>query len=170
VKNIFAWSHTEHPWRCSYHFTYPICCRKEKMNKRSMAGTIARETKREGQRKVTRRTTYRNKKRKKLVPLMVGSYFTCSPSNFACMQIVISNNIGRSRTSITHQHNLLFSNFACMQIMISNTYGRSRRGITHQHNFLFSNFACMQIVISNTNGRSRRSITHQHNLPLYSRG
>jgi len=72
-----------------------------------MVGTIIGETKREGQRKVKRCTTHKNPK-KKLVPLVVGSYFTHSPSNVACMQIIRSNNNGRSRTNINYQCNLPF--------------------------------------------------------------
>ncbi len=68
-----------------------------------MAGTMARETKREGQK---RHSPWEPKKRKILVPLVVGSYFTQSPSNVAYMQIVISNSNGRSRTNITRQCNL----------------------------------------------------------------
>ncbi len=41
-----------------------------------------------------------------LVPLVVGSYTTpLMSSNVAQMQIVRSNSNGRSRTSITYQHN-----------------------------------------------------------------
>jgi hypothetical protein len=50
------------------------------------------------------------KKGRKLVLFMVGSYFTHSPSNVASMQIVKSNNNGRSKTNITCQHNLFLYN------------------------------------------------------------
>jgi hypothetical protein len=62
---------------------------KKNLNKRLMIGTITRETKREGQRKAKRNTTCMNpKKGKEPVPLMVRSYFTHSPSNVPCMQIL----------------------------------------------------------------------------------
>jgi hypothetical protein len=49
----------------------------QKSNKRLTTKTIIGETKREGQRKAKRCTTYMNqKKRRELVPLMVGSYLT----------------------------------------------------------------------------------------------
>jgi len=52
-------------------------------------------------------TTRRNQKKKReLVPLVVGSYFTHGPSNVAYMQIVKSNSNGRPRTSITRECNL----------------------------------------------------------------
>jgi hypothetical protein len=50
-----------------------------------MVGTIARETKREGKKKAKRRIAYRNKKRKKLVLLVVESYFTHRFFNVTCM-------------------------------------------------------------------------------------
>ncbi len=71
-----------------------------------MAGTMARETKREGQRKAKR--CMGTKKRIKLIPLVVGSYFTQGPFNVTYMQIVRSNSNGRSKTSITRQCNLPF--------------------------------------------------------------
>jgi hypothetical protein len=56
----------------------------QKTNKRLMAGTITRETKREGQKKAKRQTTRKNQKKgRKLIPFVVGSYFTHSPSNVA---------------------------------------------------------------------------------------
>jgi len=45
------------------------------------------------------------KKRKELVFFVVGSYFTHDPSNVVDMQIMGSNNNGRSKISITCQHN-----------------------------------------------------------------
>jgi hypothetical protein len=60
----------------------------QKSNKKLMAETIIRETKREGQRKAKKCTTHRNprkKKKKKLVFLVVGSYFTHGPSGVAYM-------------------------------------------------------------------------------------
>jgi hypothetical protein len=72
-----------------------------------MARTITRETKKESQKKAKRQTTRKNqKKRRKLIPFVVGSYLTHCPSNVTYMQIVKSNNNGRSRTSITCQCNL----------------------------------------------------------------
>jgi hypothetical protein len=59
--------------------------KKTKSNKISMVGTITRETKSEGQRKAKSHTTRKNlekrKKRRELVPLMVGSYRTHISSN-----------------------------------------------------------------------------------------
>jgi hypothetical protein len=66
-----------------------------------MAGTIARETKREGKTKVKRRTTHKNQKKRELAPLVVGSYLTHCPSNVTFMQIVKSNSNGRSRPTIS---------------------------------------------------------------------
>jgi hypothetical protein len=61
-----------------------------------MAETITRETKREGQKKVKRYTTHRNqKKRRELIPFVVGNYLTHGPSTVACMQVVRSNRNGR---------------------------------------------------------------------------
>jgi hypothetical protein len=57
-----------------------------------MAKTITRETKREGQSKAKRCTCPMNQKKgKKLVPLVIGSYFLHGPSNVANMQIVKFN-------------------------------------------------------------------------------
>ncbi len=46
------------------------------------------------------------KKGEKLVPLMIGSYLTHNPFNVTYIQIVRSNNNGRSRKNITYQCNL----------------------------------------------------------------
>jgi len=73
-----------------------------------MVGTITREVKREGQKKAKRHNPQEVEKGKELVPLMVGKYFTHSPSNVACMQIVKYNNNGRSKTNIACQCNLPF--------------------------------------------------------------
>jgi len=75
-----------------------------------MAGAITWTTKgkaKKGQKKVKLKGI---KERKELVPLMVGSYFTHSPSNVTSMQIMRSNSNRRFRTSISHQCNLLFYN------------------------------------------------------------
>jgi hypothetical protein len=54
----------------------------QKSNKKSMARTITGQTKREGQKMNNPR---RPKKGRKLVPLMVGRYFTHNPStSLAC--------------------------------------------------------------------------------------
>jgi len=59
-----------------------------------MAETIIRETKREAQRKAKRCTTCGNqKKRKKLVLLVVRNYLTHGPFNVVYMQIVRSNSV-----------------------------------------------------------------------------
>ncbi len=50
------------------------------------------------------------KRKKKLVSLMVGNYFTHNPSNVANMQKMKSNNNKRFRTSIACQSNLPFYN------------------------------------------------------------
>jgi hypothetical protein len=87
----------------------------QKSNKRLMAGTITRKQKREGQRKAKRHITHRNPhppppniKWKEPVPLVVISYLTHSLCNVTYMQIMRSNSIGRSRTSITCEHNFPF--------------------------------------------------------------
>jgi hypothetical protein len=69
-----------------------------------MARTMVGETKREGQRNAKRPID----KNKKLVPLVVGNYFTHSLSNVTYMQFVKYNSNERFRTSITYQRNLLF--------------------------------------------------------------
>jgi hypothetical protein len=81
---------------------------RQKSNKRLMSKTIIGETKREGQRKAKKHIACKKPKKKmeKLIPFVVGSYFTHGPSNVACMQIMRSNSSGRLRTSITCQHNL----------------------------------------------------------------
>ncbi len=57
-----------------------------KSNKRLMVGTITRESKRAGQRKAKRCSIRKNQKKgEKLIPLVVGNYFTHGPSNFAYM-------------------------------------------------------------------------------------
>jgi len=87
--------------------------KSQKSNKRSMARTMAREC----QRKAKRHTTHGNqekgkrpletkKKGKKLVPFVVGSYFTHNPYVIAYMQIVRFKSNGKPRTSITRQNNL----------------------------------------------------------------
>jgi hypothetical protein len=76
-----------------------------------MAGTIKKETKKEGQRKANRCTTRKNQEKgRKLVLFVVGGNFTHDLSNVACMQIVKFSNNGRSRTNITCQHNLFICN------------------------------------------------------------
>jgi hypothetical protein len=80
------------------------------MNIRLMVGTITRKTKKKANERPKDKQPAKTKKRKKLVPLMVGNYFTHGPSNVTCMQIMKFNTNGRFRTSITYQHNLfLFS-------------------------------------------------------------
>jgi hypothetical protein len=64
------------------------------------------EDKTKGQRKV--KTLARTKEGKELVLLVVGSYFTHSPSYVACMQIMRPNSIRKSRTNISRQCNLPF--------------------------------------------------------------
>jgi hypothetical protein len=62
-----------------------------------MAGTITGETKRVGQRKFKRQPACRNQKReRKLVPLVVGSYLTHGPYNVRFMLIVRPNNNGNN--------------------------------------------------------------------------
>ncbi len=73
-----------------------------------MVRTITRETKKEGQRKAKRHTTYMNKIKSNLILLMIGSHFTHDPSNVTCIQIMKFNSNGRFRTNITCQRNLLF--------------------------------------------------------------
>jgi 2-phosphoglycerate kinase len=82
--------------------------RTQKYNKRLMIETIIGETKREGQRKAKRYTTFRNQKnRRELILFMVGSVLTHGPSNVANMKIVRLNNNGRFRTNMTCQCNFL---------------------------------------------------------------
>jgi len=48
----------------------------------------------------------RTRKGRELIPFVVGSYLTHNHSNVISMQIMKSNNIGRSRTNISRQCNL----------------------------------------------------------------
>jgi hypothetical protein len=73
-----------------------------------MAKTITKETKREAKERLKDTQLARTKKGRKLVPFMVGSYFTHNLFNVANMQIMGSNSNGRSRINITCQHNLPF--------------------------------------------------------------
>jgi hypothetical protein len=73
-----------------------------------MVKTIARKTKGQGQRKAKRCVTRKNQKGRKLIPLVVGSYFTHSLSNVTRMQIVKSNSNRRSRTNILANTIFLF--------------------------------------------------------------
>jgi hypothetical protein len=59
------------------------------------------EDKRGGQRKAKRHKAPKNQKNRELVPLVVGSYFIHILTNVAYMQIVRSNNNGRSKTNIS---------------------------------------------------------------------
>ncbi len=68
------------------------------------------EEKREGQKKPKDTQPVGTKERRKLVLLVVRNYFTHSPFNVACMQIVRFNSNWRFRTNIPHQHNLPFHN------------------------------------------------------------
>ncbi len=68
-----------------------------------MDKTITRETKQEGQKA---NNPQEPKKRRKLIPFGVGSYFIHDLFNVTCMQIVRCNSNGRSRTHIACQHNL----------------------------------------------------------------
>ncbi len=71
-----------------------------------MARTITRKTKGKVKERSKDVQHVRTKEGKKLIPLVVGSYFTFNPSNVTYMQIVRSNNDRRSKTSISHQSNL----------------------------------------------------------------
>jgi hypothetical protein len=73
-----------------------------------MVETITREIKKEGQKKVKRHNSQEQKKGRKLVPFMVGSYLTHCPSNVTCMQIVRFNNNGRSKQASPAKAILLF--------------------------------------------------------------
>jgi hypothetical protein len=70
-----------------------------------MVKTIIREAKKAGQKKSKdeQPTWTKNKERRELVLLVVGSYLTHGPSNVTCMQIVRSNNNGKSKTPIICQ-------------------------------------------------------------------
>ncbi len=61
------------------------------------------EDKTEGQKKP--KTPTRTKEGRELVLLVVGNYFTHSPFNVACMQIMRPNIIKKSRTNISRQCN-----------------------------------------------------------------
>jgi len=50
----------------------------------------------------------RAKKRRGLIPFVVGNYLTHSPSNVAYTQIMKFNSNRRSRTNISRQHNFPF--------------------------------------------------------------
>jgi hypothetical protein len=78
--------------------------------KNPVAKTITHTTKgrpKKGQKDVKPKGT---KEGRELVPFMVESYFTHSPSNVICMQIVKFNSNKRFRTSIICQCNLFFYN------------------------------------------------------------
>jgi hypothetical protein len=79
----------------------------QKSNKRSMAITIKWKQKRKAKERPKDAQPIRTKKGRGLVPLVVGSYLTHGPSNVTNMQIVKSNNNGRSKRSITRQCNIL---------------------------------------------------------------
>jgi hypothetical protein len=73
-----------------------------------MVETIVGETKRQAkERPKDEQPTWTKKKKKKLVPFVVGSYFTHGLSNVICMQIVRSNDNGKFKTCITCQLNFL---------------------------------------------------------------
>jgi hypothetical protein len=71
-----------------------------------MAKTITWKTKREGQKK----HNPQEPKKGELIPVVVGSYPTHSPSNVTYMQIEKFNNNRRFKTNISHQRNLPFYN------------------------------------------------------------
>jgi hypothetical protein len=68
--------------------SYNVFFTHKNPKKKMMVRTIAKDTKREGQRKAKKCTSYRNQKRKKLIPLMVGTYLTHNPFNVTCTQIM----------------------------------------------------------------------------------
>ncbi len=83
----------------------------QKSNKRLMAKAIIRKQKEKAkERQKNTQPTRSKKKGKKLVPPIVGSYFTNDPFIVTSMQIVRFNSNGRSRISITRQRNLPFYN------------------------------------------------------------
>jgi len=65
-----------------------------------MAGTITWKTKEEAKERPKGTEPTGTKKNRELVPLVVGSYFTHILTNVVYMQIVRSNNNGRSKTNI----------------------------------------------------------------------
>jgi hypothetical protein len=75
-----------------------------------MVETITWEIKKEGQKRPKDTQLARTKKGKKLVSLVVGTYFTHGSSNVTYMQIMRFNSNGRFRTSITRQRNLPLHN------------------------------------------------------------
>jgi hypothetical protein len=89
------------------HFVLLKCLGNKKCNKNPNGQNHHTNNKREGQKDMKPEGT---KERRKLIPFMVGNYLTHSPSNVICMQIVRFNSYRRFKTSVTHQHNLLFYN------------------------------------------------------------
>jgi hypothetical protein len=71
-----------------------------------MAGTITQKTKVEAKEMPKDLQLAGIKESRELVPLVVGSYLTHSPSNVASKQIVRSDNKTMFRTSISYQRNL----------------------------------------------------------------
>jgi hypothetical protein len=95
----------------------------QKPNKRTMAGTITEETKREGQRKVRRHAAaHRNQQRERANISRVGSYLTHGPSNVRCMQ----RSIPTLGSYLTHGP----SNVRCMQRSIPTLGYRSTLAIS----------------------------------------
>jgi hypothetical protein len=79
----------------------------QKINKRTMARTIPGEKKRGRPKKGQKMHNPKGPKKGKNYSPVVRSYFTHGPSYVNNMQIMRSNNSGRSRTSIAYQCNLL---------------------------------------------------------------
>ncbi len=78
----------------------------QKSNKRSMAITSKWRQKRKAKERPKDAQPTRTKKGRELVPLVVGSYLTHGPSNVTNMQIMKSNNNGRSKK--TSPANVIF--------------------------------------------------------------
>ncbi len=74
-----------------------------------MVETIPRETKKGTSKKGQKTHSPKGPKRERAsLSFMVRSYLTHMPSNVMNMQIMKSNNNGRSRTRIAYQSNLFF--------------------------------------------------------------
>jgi len=73
-----------------------------------MVGTIMQQTKGKAKKRPKDVHPIGIKERRKLIPLMVGNYFTHNPLDVVCMQIMRSKNNKRLRTNISCQCNLPF--------------------------------------------------------------
>jgi hypothetical protein len=80
---------------------------KQGSQKKPMVKTITRKKKGKAKERPKNVQPVGTKEGRKLILLVVGSYFTHNPFNVTCMQIMKSNSNRRSRTNISCQCNLL---------------------------------------------------------------